>query len=242
MIKKDELYEVTVTASNIEHYRQFYPEIKIRSKIQVTGEQLPNSSHTKVKFICDFCGAEYERVKYSEIRSGELNACPKCKNQKTKKTCQEKYGKDHPMQVAEIHQRSVKGHINNFGKEANGCGFSNGVPVSKVQKTICEELKDFTLNYLENGYYYDMFNKNLNLVIEYNGRGHDLQVRRGKISREKFNAKEIVRIQDIRKNHRLIIIEDSHDRLIHPKRFLEAMIQIRQAISDLKDFQIIQIE
>ena len=91
MIKKDELYEVMVVGTNINHYKQFYPDIKIGMRIKVSGDELPQSSHFKVKFRCDFCGREYERVMYSGARSGL--------------TCQERYGVDHPMQDYEIHKK-----------------------------------------------------------------------------------------------------------------------------------------
>ena len=73
MIKQDELYEVTVTGTNINHYRQFYPDIKMRTKIKVSGNELPPSSHVKVKFLCDFCGEEYERTVYSENQIGRAH-------------------------------------------------------------------------------------------------------------------------------------------------------------------------
>lgn len=242
MIKPDELYEITVTGTNINHYKQYYPEIKIRTKIKVTGEQLSKSSHLKVKYICDFCGQVYERKAYSELRSGELNACKNCRQKKTQLTCQQKYGVDHPMQNEEIHKRSVENHINNFGKEANSLDFINGIPVSKVQKLICSHLDNFILNYEEDGYFYDLFNEKINLVIEYNGRGHDLQVRFNKISLEEFNKREEKRKQNILEKHKLLIINDPYDRLIHPRRFDEALPIICQAVDALENYNIIQIK
>lgn len=243
MIKKDELYEVQVAPTTINHFRQFFPNIKMREKIRVSGEQLPNFSHVSIKYICDFCGAIYERKKYSELRSGlQFNACKKCRQKKTILTCQEKYGVDHPMQDYKIHKKSVEGHINNFGKARKDFIFINGIPISKVQQRICNELQGFELNYLEDGYYYDMFNSKTNLVIEYNGKGHDLQVRLGKITKEEFEKREEIRNKRIQLKHNLLIINDPYDRLIHPKRFLEALPLIRQAVENLKNYYIIQIE
>lgn len=243
MIKMDELYEVTIAPTTINHFRQFFPSIRMGEKIKVNGAQLPNSSHMTIKYICDFCGSIYERKKYSELRSGlNTNACINCRSKKIIKTCQERYGVNHPMQDFEIHQKSVLRHINNFGKERNDCQFINGIPVSKAQKAIAEKLIDFQLNYLENGYYYDMFNSSLNLVIEYNGKGHDLQVKFGKISQEEFNKRETLRQERIRLTHKLLIINDPYDRLIHPKRFEELFPLISQAVENLKDYDIIQIK
>lgn len=242
MIKPDELYEVTVAPTTINHFRQYFPDIKMRSKIKVTGNQLPESSHVTIKYICDFCGAEFERKKYSELRSGNVNACKNCRNKKIIKTCQEKYGVNHPMQNFEIHKKSVEGHINNFGKEVNSCSFINGVPVSKVQKQISDKLENFVLNYLENGYYYDMFNSQLNLVIEYNGKGHDLVVRRGKMTYDEFKQRENKRINQICQTHKLLIIEDLNDRLIHPQNFQKYFPLICQAVENLKDYDVIQIK
>lgn len=243
MIKPNELYKTTVVFKNIQHYKQYYPNIKIMDVIYVKGEELTPGSKIKVKYICDFCGKEYERTKDSERRSGlEYNACPNCRTKKIQQTCLEKYGVSHPMKDPEIHRRSVEGHINNFGKEYNSCSFENGIPVSKVQRAICEYLNGFILNYLENGYYYDMFNKDLNLVIEYNGKGHDLQVRRNKITREEFEARERIRVQKIRQQHKLLIIEDCKDKLTFHSNFEKWMPEICQAVASLEDYHIITIE
>lgn len=43
MIKKDELYEITIVGTNINHYKQFYPDIKIGMKIKVSGDKLSQS-------------------------------------------------------------------------------------------------------------------------------------------------------------------------------------------------------
>lgn len=242
MIKKDELYEITIVGTNINHYKQFYPDIKIGMKIKVSGDKLSQSSHLKVKFICDFCGREYERIMYSEARSGLMNACKWCRQKKTRLTCQEKYGVNHPMQDYEIHKKSVEGHLNNFGKYRKDCEFINGIPISKVQKEICNNLENFKLNYLEDGYYYDMFNSEKNLVIEYNGKGHNLQVKFGEITQEEFNFREQTRIERIKLKHKLLIIEDPYDRLIHPTNFIKYFPLICQAVEDLKDYNIIQIK
>ena len=243
MIKPNELYKTTVVPKNIKHYKQYYPDIKLMDIIEVKGEELTPGSKIKVKYLCDFCGSEYIRSKISEKRSGlEWNACAKCRTKKIQKTCLEKYGVDHPMKDPEIHRRSVEGHVNNFGKEYNSCAFANGVPVSNVQHKICTELHNFELNYLENGYYYDMFNKDLNLVIEYNGKGHDLQVRRNKITKEEFEKREQLRIQKIKEKHKLLIIEDKKDKLTYNKNFEKWMPEICQAVASLKDYHIITIE
>ena len=243
MIKQDELYEVIVAPTTINHFRQFFPNIKMREKIKVTGEQLPDSSHVAIKYICDFCGAEYIRKKYSELRSGkEVNACSYCRNKKIIKTCQEKYGVNHPMQNFNIHKKSVEGHINNFGREYNTCQFVNGIPISKVQKRINDNLDNFSLNYLEDGFYYDMFNPELNLVIEYNGKGHNLQVKFGKLSQEDFERREENRINKILQKHKLLIINDPYDHLIYNSHFLEYFPQICQAVEKLEDYHTISVK
>lgn len=242
MIKKDELYEITVTGTNVQHYKQFYPEIKIGQKIKVFGNEISKSSHLKIKFICDFCGEEYERIVYSEMRSGTINACKKCRTKKTQLTCRQKYGVDHPMQDYMIHKKSVEGHINNFGKPRKDCEFINGVPVSKVQKEICNNLDGFQLNYLLDGYYYDMYNLEKNFVIEYNGKGHNLQVKFGKITQEYFDKREEEKTRRILQRHNLLIIEDPCDHLIHKSYFTKYFPMICQAVEKLNHYSIIQIK
>ena len=46
----------------------------------------------------------------------------------------------------------------------------------------------------------------------------------------------------LKKAYKLLIINDPHDRLIHPKRFNETFPLICQAVEQLQDYYIIQIK
>lgn len=245
MIKQDELYEITIVPKNIEHYSQFFEKLKYGNKIQVTGEQLAITSRKKIKYICGFCGCTFERQKGSQNRiniNTTFTACKNCRSKKIKTTCIEKYGVDHPMKVPEIHQKSVEHHINNFGHEFNTCAIINGVPTSQVQKKLFENLENFQLNYYENGFYYDLFNLDKNLVIEYNGKGHDLSIKCGKITEKEFKEKEQKKQSKILETHNLLIIQDSKDKMLHKKNYDHWIEIVRQTILENNHYKIIRIE
>lgn len=245
MIKRDELYSITIVPRNIEYYSQYFEKLKYGDKIQVTGEQLSPTSHKKIKYICDFCGCIFERQQDSQNRNKTNNsftACNNCRGKKIKATCNEKYGVDHPMQVPEIHQRSVEHHINNFGHEFNTCQIINGVPTSRVQQRLFTDLPNFSLNYYEDGYYYDLYCEDWNLVIEYNGKGHNLSIKCGKITEEEFELKEKIKRERILKKHNLLIIEDLKDKITHKKNYDTWLEIVRQAILENNHYKIIQIK
>lgn len=245
MIKKNELYEITIVRTNINHYKQFFPNINYFDKIFVSGEQLSSQSHQKIKYICDYCGKEFERTKGSQNRNGVFlnkDACKDCRSKKTKESCLIKYGVSSPMKVPEIHQKSVKNHKNNFKDEKSSFTFINGIPASKAQIKLQEVFPSFSLNVEEDGYYYDLFDSKKKIVIEYNGRGHDLVVRIGKTTKEVFKQREEKRKDKILEKYSLLVIEDKYDRLLKKKHFSETIPKICQFLESGKSYDTILVE
>lgn len=144
---------------------------------------------------------------------------------KVKTTCQEKYGTDHYTQTKEFHQRVVQTCKEKYGvdsytktpefrEKAKTLFRNNGlVCSSKAQRRICE-LVDGQLNYYCHGFYLDVLFEDW-LDIEYDGSGHDLRVKCGKISQTEFNQKERKRIAAIHHHgyKTLIIKGNDRDRL-----------------------------
>lgn len=149
------------------------------------------------------------------------------------------------MKVKEIHNKAMLHRESNFGgKDSLGqFTFVNGVPASKVQRMIHEFLSDFELNFYDDDYYYDLFNKEKNIIIEYNGRGHDLCVRMGKETRENFIARELTRKNSIlEKKIRLLIIQDSKDKMLKEKTFQRVLSEVYQFIDSSQIYNEIILE
>lgn len=66
MIKKNELYEITIVRTNINHYKQFFPNINYFDKIFVSGEQLSSQSHQKLNIFVTIVGKSLKELK--EVR------------------------------------------------------------------------------------------------------------------------------------------------------------------------------
>lgn len=79
---------------------------------------------------------------------------------------------------------------NNQGYKPNGSiGFYNGIPASKMQISIANQLGGKINFPISDIGYIDILLDN-NICIEYDGGGHNLSVKIGKISQEEFDIKE----------------------------------------------------
>lgn len=191
---------------------------QVGQQINVAAKDLTPSSHLKIEYICDYCGARFSRIVYSNERSkqngNKKDACPKCSRSKMKESCILKYGVENAMQVPEIQQKCEQSkEKQNFEGSTfkSSAYFVKGIPVSLAQDNLFQLLNGFELNYHYQKYYLDLAKDNI--CIEYNGKGHDLEVRLSKISKEDFQKKEEEKIKQILKNYRLLIIQDSKDKL-----------------------------
>ena len=103
--------------------------------------------------------------------------------EKSRNTCFEKYGVKYPLQNKEILQKTRDTQIEKYGT----CLF--GYRTSKQQKYICN-LYNAKLNYNIGKYYVDMFLSEEKIFVEYDGGGHNLQVKLHNMSQEEFDKYE----------------------------------------------------
>lgn len=97
----------------------------------------------------------------------------------------EKYGADHPMHVKEIADRVHK-HVNETMSK-------NGTQVCSSQQRYIWKLYGGKLNYLYEKVWLDIYFEEQKIYVEYNGSGHDIDVKYHKISKEEFDLREIRR-------------------------------------------------
>lgn len=133
--------------------------------------------------------------------------------QKRKNTNIERYGVENPMQNESIQE---KHHIHQFYQN------NSYVVSSKPQEELCNILHGI-LNYPIGKYFADILLQD-NIVVEYDGSGHDMSVRMGIITYENFIYKENKRIEYFINNGYKIIKLITHKDIVYSKDVMEHII------------------
>lgn len=144
---------------------------------------------------------------------------------KVKKTNQERYGVDSCLQIEGVHKKAEQAFLDKYGAKCSvlvpeiknkilDSLFKNKSAPSSIQQEYLSILYNYNLNHLTNNYFLDMINIDHKIYIEYDGGGHDLCVKLGKMTQEEFNHKERKRYYFLRnKGYKLIRIISTKDKL-----------------------------
>lgn len=151
-----------------------------------------------------------------------------------KATMVERYGVEYSVHSPEIRQKQINTNIERYGceyslqneevkKKSKQSLFNNNTaPTSRTQKYL-HELLGGKLNYPLGNYYIDIV-LNENIAFEYDGGGHDLQVKLGSISREEFNKKETAREFFLkRRGYKIVRLVSTRDKLPEKDILLDAI-------------------
>lgn len=147
---------------------------------------------------------------------------------KKKETCNKNFGCDWPMQNKNIYEKAKNKMIEKYGVEHNlqrediitkvmkdnaKIRSENGnIQSSKAQRHICKLLNG-KLNAPCDFYNMDILLNN-NIYIEYNGSGHNLNVKLQQITQEEFDKKEMIRYQYLKsKGYKAIIFDNISNKL-----------------------------
>lgn len=136
----------------------------------------------------------YEKTGYNvPLQSPEVK-------EKVKQTCMDRFGYEYSLQSPEIREKISRTLYANSSQKA-----------SKQQRYICE-LYQGILNFPVKFYNADIYLQNDNLIIEYDGGGHMLNVVIGRETIEEYIKKEIIRDSVIKregyKQMKIISLED----------------------------------
>lgn len=113
--------------------------------------------------------------------------------EKQEKVMEEKYGVRNVFCKGELREQSYYKTLKTKFK-------NKSFPVSKNQKYL-SELYNCEYNYLVLDHYFlDLYFQNTNIYCEYDGGGHDLNVKLNQISREEFDKKEKQRFHILKRN------------------------------------------
>lgn len=162
-----------------------------------------NSEEVELLIECDYCGKHFtlsvrkrkqkssKFLRYFNGKTGSQKInnemidlykdnCSDCENLKRKETSMIRNGYWHPSHTLEHRERVAK----SFKKH-------NLVKTSRGQRYI-SKLFDGELNVLIGHYFVDIL-LNDNIVIEYDGGGHNLRVLKGDLTQEEFDKRERIR-------------------------------------------------
>lgn len=126
--------------------------------------------------------------------------------EKAKLTFIEKYGVEHPMKNHKFSETVIK-------KVLSSKSTNNSQIYSKQQKYLCD-LFEGELNKLYENLWLDIYFEKYNIYCEYNGSGHDINVKYKKITQEEFDEKEIKRYKFLKsKGLKQMVISSNKDLL-----------------------------
>lgn len=135
-----------------------------------------------------------------------------------------RYGVKYPMQNKEILKKCIDNSMKTLDK--------NGKIKCSTQQIYLSNLLNGKINYLFSNCFLDIVIPNKMVYIEYDGGGHDLSVKLGKLTQEEFNYKEIKRGTFLEKNGwKLIRIISSKDLLPSDEKIIEMIDYAKEYLS-----------
>lgn len=198
-------------------------------------------TYNEVLVECDYCGSHFNIDRTSRIRRInsfiksspkygliELykDACRKCMFKKREETHMIRFG-THTLFTTERVRRKAR-----LGKLRIG-----GVYASKQQNYIAK-ITGGKINVLIGMYVVDVLLKN-NIIIEYDGGGHDLVVKLGGLTEDQFNERERFRENYlIEKGYKIVRIVSPLDFLPSANKLIEL---INNEVSNLSDSNVVYI-
>lgn len=141
--------------------------------------------------------------------------------EKIRNTNFEKYGCFNPMQLPEIRAKM------------NETLCKNGTQKTSKQQLYLYSLYGGKLNFFVKYYATDICFQDEKLVIEYDGGGHDLRVKLGRLTQEEFDHKEIVRSSVLKsEGYKQMRIISTNDKLPSDEKLLELLSYARNYFSE----------
>lgn len=112
--------KIKIAGPNKKYYQEKGYECENGDIITVKIEDVPLSSHIKVKVKCDYCGEEFEKTydKYNRARQIlQKDACKNCCKKKNEEIMMLKYGVKVPLQLQEVKDKVKETNLKIYGTE-----------------------------------------------------------------------------------------------------------------------------
>ena len=212
----EQIIKVRVTNLNAQHYADLGYDFELNDFIFVPAKDLTHGSGIKVDVQCSYCGKIFQQPYNRYIKTKNKSCCSDCKKKKMMETSLEKYGNICSLRNPVVQNKSMQKNIENLGVQypfqspdiLQKCSDTTlqkygkrhiCVNTSKQQKYVCE-LYDGILNYEVGKYSLDIFMQQYNIDIEWDGSGHRLRVKMGKMTDDEFDELENIRTAFILEN------------------------------------------
>lgn len=132
--------EVKINKSNIENYKNYFPDIEVGDILEVPVSMISPGSNRLILAKCDMCDSE-KQISYKlynkSIKSGGLFACSrKCSSEKLKNRLISEYGVANISQLPEVKIKIKSTNIERYGNENF---FSSEIGKAKVKYKIIEK-------------------------------------------------------------------------------------------------------
>jgi hypothetical protein len=216
--------------------------------ILVKIEDLPLNSKAIVETTCDYCGELKPLMKYADYnkqtKNGTLKCCcEKCAPLKHKEIMLERYGHEGTMQVPQIREKVFMTNLQKYGYEHPSQSleirekiaktfYANSSQKASKQQRYINNLYQGTLNFPVKFYCADIYLPCDNLVVEFNGSGHMLNVIMGHETMEEYLRKETIRSIVIKnEGYKQMQIISSNDKLPSDRILLQMLSETKQYFS-----------
>lgn len=159
--------------------------------------------------------------------------------ERAKRTNVDRYGVESILSLSSFHEHSREVNMERYGvlhhlqnpeilaKQKETFYKNNTCPTSK-QQIYLYRLYGGELNYPFKMYNFDIYLSDDNIDIEFDGSGHLLSVKRGNITQEEFNQKEIIRNNTIkREGYKQMRIISENDKLPSDSILLQMLSEAR---------------
>ena len=215
--------------------------------IKVKVEHLTKGSKASVEILCDICLKNTMTVVYQTYnkvveKTGNYT-CKHCAPQKQQLTSLKKFGVPYYTYTDEFKKQVAKTFLDKYGYEnisqspiikekKSKTFFANSSQKSSRQQRFICELYRGVLNFSIKSYSADIYLLNDNLIVEYDGGGHTLNLVTGRETVEEYNQKEIIRYNIIkREGYKQMRIISSKDLLPSDPALLQMLSEAKQYFS-----------
>lgn len=236
--------EVKPSGKMIKYYKDLGYNVEWHKPLVVKIEDLQKGSQENIEVLCDICKKNKMTVVYKNYnnvmeRTGSY-VCKECSSVKIKQTFLRKYGVEHIAKLQDIKDKKVKTNIEKYGvdnpnklpevrEKMTQTLYANSSQKASKQQRYINNLYQGILNFPIKYYCADVFLPNDNLIVEYDGGGHILNVVMGRETIEEYNHKEIARYNVLKsKGYKQMRIISSKDLLPTDQTLLQMLSEAKQ--------------
>lgn len=230
-------------------YQGFDYVTDFKKLILVKIKDLPLNSSVLIESTCDYCGGLKPPTKYSDYNRQTKNGtvkccCEKCASLKHKEVMLEKYGYEGVMQVPEIKEKILYTNLERYGCKSplqlpnirdkiTQTFYINSSQKSSKQQRYINNLYHGILNFPIKFYCADIYLPYDNIVIEFDGSGHNLSVLLGRETIDEYQQKEIARYYTIKnEGYNQVKIISTNDKLPTDYVLLQMLTQAKEYFSN----------